>query len=132
MSYHAPLAFWNGPHSICRMCFSANKSSYYLLLLLWILFNEARTLNSAETRLTKIRTTNAGVQLQKHKRELSSEFFLHWLVSHMYRNTTSGERAWLLLSKIASLEISIPGISAILFWPLGVFQGFRPLCPQET
>lgn len=45
--------------------------------------NEARTLNSPETRLTKIRTTNAGVQLQKHQENYQVSFFFT-LVSESY------------------------------------------------
>jgi hypothetical protein len=37
--------------------------------------NEARTLNSPETQLTKIRTINAGEQLQKHQESYQVSFF---------------------------------------------------------
>ena len=34
MKEHPGLAFWEGPHSVCGVCFSLNKSSSYLSLCL--------------------------------------------------------------------------------------------------
>lgn len=62
-------------HTLSVECVSLqiNLITYYFFSEFFL--NEARTLNSPETRLAKIRTTNAGVQLQKHQENYQVSFF---------------------------------------------------------